>query len=676
MTSKMRKNIFISTIIGLVISLASCSDYLDMEHFFEDQLDVEDVFSSRDYSEQWLANVYRHLEGANADVASKGFTPFNLISDDMFFGDRDDRYRKYKNGEYDEGWDQGTWGSCYEGIRDASTLIHNIDINKEMTSTEIADYKAQARFLRAYYYWLLLRKYGPIPIVPDEGIDFSLSYEELSLPRNTYEECAEFIANEMALAALDLPKERSNRNVVRPTKGAALATRAKVYLFSASPLFNGNTDDWAAKLLDHEGKRLVSAEYDESKWAKAAAAAKDVMDLGVYTLYTAPFREQSQGTGRPATIAPPYHPKYSENNYPDGWKNIDPFESYRQLFNGDLPPSNTNNKELIFTRGQNQSSEGIVELVRHQMPYSAGGVTWNTHGLTLKMYDAYYMNDGADFMEHYNNQRPTGFTRSSAECRPLPANVSMQNAFREPRFYASVAYNGSIWEYGSIWEQYSSERNKQIFYYRGRPDGKQASAPAFHIRTGIGIKKYYNPMDSFDGEKGGSVIPKAEPAIRYAEVLLIYAEALNELTTSHTISTYDGKGTITVSRDKEEMSKAMSQVRVRAGLPDFSDDVYASTAKYRKAVKRERQIELMGEGHRYYDLRRWKEDARLEESMPVWGFNMNMSQAQRDQFHVPIVIPSLPTVFVDRMFLWPISHAELKKNKKLTQNPGWTYYDY
>ncbi|MDR0863371.1 MAG: RagB/SusD family nutrient uptake outer membrane protein [Candidatus Symbiothrix sp.] len=676
----MRKNIFISIIASLALSFTSCSDYLDMEHFFKDQLDLQDVFESRDYSEQWLAGVYTHLIGANADVASKGHTPFNLISDDMFFGDRDDKYRIYKNGEYDEGWNQETWGMCYEGIRDASTFIHNIDINKEMSKTEIADYKAQARFLRAYYYWLLLRKYGPVPILPDEGVDFTQEYADLSIPRNTYEECADFITSELALAAIDLPIDRSNRNTARPTKGAALAARAKVYLFSASPLFNGNTDKWADELTNFDGTRLISATYDEKKWAKAAAAAKDVMDLGVYELYTAPFRSSAQGIGKPATIAPPYDARYSDKNYPEGWANIDPFESYRSVFDGDLPASSIANKELIFTRDQNQSGEGIIELVRHQMPYSAGGVTWNTHGLTLKMFDAYYMNNGEDFMEHYNGVRPTEFTVSASECPPLPAKVSKQNAFREPRFYASVAYNGSLWEYGSILDEYNTSttnpaKNVQIFYYRGTQDGKVASAPAFHIRTGIGIKKYYNPMDSFDGAKGGRIVPKAEPAIRYAEVLLIYVEALNELNSSYTLPTYDGKGTITVSRNTAEMSKAISQIRIRAGLPDFAEDVYADAGKYRTAVKRERQIELMGEGHRYYDLRRWKEDARIEESMPVRGFNMNMSATQREQFNIPIDIPSLPSVFVDRMYLWPISLSELKRNKNLVQNPGWKYYD-
>lgn len=78
-----------------------------------------------------------------------------------------------ENGEYDENWEQGPWGSCYEGIRQASVFILNIDQNIKFTEEERADLKAQARFVRAYYYWLLLRKYGPIPLLPEEGLDYT-----------------------------------------------------------------------------------------------------------------------------------------------------------------------------------------------------------------------------------------------------------------------------------------------------------------------------------------------------------------------------------------------------------------------------------------------------------------------------------------------------------------------
>ncbi|NDV82826.1 RagB/SusD family nutrient uptake outer membrane protein [Bacteroides sp. 51] len=683
------KNLIHTLIIGcaLVMSLSSCSDYLDVEYIFKDQLSIDTVFSRKDYSEQWLANVYARLsDGENVIVASKGHQPFNFLADDMYYGDRDNGYEFFKNCKYGEGDKQGSWGSCYRGIRDASTYIHNIDKNREISAQEISITKAEARFLRAYFYWLLLRKYGPIPLLPDEGMDHTQEYADLATPRSTYIECTEYIASEMALAAKDLRLDPvSNREITRATKGAALAVRARVYLYAASPLFNGNTDSWAQHLVDNNGKKLLSEQRDEEMWAKAAAAAKEVIDLNKYKLHTADFRENDSSTdpnrdAYPKTIKPPYHPVYSENDFPNGWKNIDPFESYREVFNGQLRAEA--NEELIFTRGRNQSTEGIKTMVLHQMPRSLNG--WNTHGVTLKHANTYYMNDGSDFYaygkEDPNDGRPVfGYTDKAevdaGTCRPLHANVSKEYLGREPRFYASIAYNGSVWEVLESPEN-QNKRYSQIFYNRGSQDGRLSTAPGFYLRTGLGVKKFYHPEDYFYGTNVDTFWGREKPDIdiRYAEILLIYVEALNELGKSYTIPDYLGQSTITVSRDPAEMSKYMSQIRFRGGVPDFGTDVYGDYNKFLKALKRERQIELFAETHRYYDLRRWK-DAPEEESMAVWGCNMNAAMDQADLFHRPIRVPSLPNVFVEKMYLWPIDHEELRRNSKLTQNPGWTYYN-
>lgn len=84
------------------------------------------------------------------------------------------------------------------------------------------DVRGQARFLRAYFYWLLLRKFGPIPILPPEGADYTKSYDELAYPRKTYDECVSFITSELEIAATELFEKRDNLNIARPTKGAAL----------------------------------------------------------------------------------------------------------------------------------------------------------------------------------------------------------------------------------------------------------------------------------------------------------------------------------------------------------------------------------------------------------------------------------------------------------------------
>ena len=81
---------------------------------------------------------------------------------------------------------------------------------------------------------------------------------------------------------------------------------------------------------------------------------------------------------------------------------------------------------------------------------------------------------------------------------------------------------------------------------------------------------------------------------------------------------------------------------------------------------------MLGEGHRYFDLRRWL-DAPVEESTPIYGCNTLATKEMADVFHTPVAVPSLPTTFSRKMWFWPINHTELKRNKRLTQNPGWTY---
>lgn len=666
---------------GLMLGLASCSDKLDADHFFKDRMTVEEVFTDREYSEQWLAEAYYYLTSGCTDVASKKYNPF-CFADDMYYGDNGDLYKRMKNGEYSENDFQNLWIEAYKGIRQASIFIQHIDMNPQMTDEERADYKAQARFVRAYYYWLLLRRYGPIPLLPEEGVDYTLGYDELGTPRSTYDACAQYIASEMQLAARDLPLSRSSLHIARPTRGAALATRAKALLYAASPINNPRPEDVEkfSDMVNWDGTHLIAQDYDDRKWALAAAAARDVIELGHYDLYHASVRRpESAIPGFPATITPPADGDFSEHTWPDGWQDIDPFESYRSVFNGALAA--TDNPELIFTRGQNLKEESVSQMVLYQLPPLGNG--FNTHGLTQKQCDAYYMNDGTDcpgkdleIGRGDGSRRAEGFvTAEEAAANLYPEvdvhqeGVSKQYVRREPRFYASVAFNGSTWYF--LNRTQAHEKNLQVFYYRGSGNGYTNTD--YWLRTGIGVKKFVHPNDCHwgnDPKVTQYIQVKVDPAIRYADILLMYAEAVNEVEGNYQIESWDGQTTYDVSRDVAQMKRGLRPVRCRAGLPDFKD--YGDRAKMRANIKRERQIELMGEGQRYYDLRRWK-DAEVEESLPIYGCNTLLTVDQRDLFHVPVEVASLPTNFSRKMYFWPISHAELKRNKQLTQNPGWTY---
>lgn len=250
------------------------------------------------------------------------------------------------------------------------------------------------------------------------------------------------------------------------------------------------------------------------------------------------------------------------------------------------------------------------------------------------------------------------------------SGVWKEYANREPRFYASVAFNGAFWPFASARD--GNYRNLQMWYYRGNTNGRTNASDKWQP-TGIGMMKYINPKDC--NTNNGKIYDKVDCAIRYADILLMYAEALNELTpgSSSEVATWDGIP-YTISRDKEEMSRAISQIRIRGGVPDYEEQVYEDSGELRKYLKRERQIELLGENQRYYDLRRWK-DVEKEEAEPVYGCNVLMTQAKAEDFYDRVRVEKLQTSFSRKMYFWPIDYGELKHNKRMTQAPGWKTYD-
>ena len=713
---------------GVSAMLSSCEDALDADKYFDDRVTLESVFTDINQTNGWLSQSFSYLRGALADVVTKeqNGVGLHVFADDYYYGDRDPNrgdgyvymgsYNAFKQGDYDENYGSDAWINAYKGIFQASVFIHNIWRNDKLTEAERQDMKGQARFVRAYYYWMLLRKYGPVPIMPDEGADYTKDYQDLSYPRSSYEDVAVFIAKEMEQACRELQTwsrhqdNTTEENIIRPTRGAALATRALAYIYAASPLANGQlangshpggvSDAFAKTLVNKDGTPLLGLSYDESKWARAAAACRDVIECPAgYELYHAGVvTVDNKPGGYPKTITPFDDGDFSTKAWPEGYADIDPYLSYRDLFNGVVPLGNS---EIIFSRGYNASTfnnwhSNIDGFVSHQMPNSLFG--FNCHGLTQKMVDAYYMKDGSDCPGKDDEQnggdgsaRPKGWTTNArgeypyTKYPPLDQGVSMQYADREPRFYASVAYNGSRWWNAS---NKATDKYPQIYYWRGTTSSTTSSGTtetqnngylntSYYLRTGIGCKKYVHPTDYRevrDGGDYGNFNHKWEPAIRYADILLMYAEALNELTQSYQIKSWNGETVYNVSRDVTEMKRGIRPVRCRAGVPDYTLAEYNNPDELRAKIKRERMIEFLAEGKRYYDLRRWM-DAPIEESKPVYGCNVLMTEKEKDEFQKIVPVYNLPTVFSEKMYFWPISFTELKRNQNLVQNPGWKDYD-
>ena len=659
----MKKLVYYILLSISALSFSACTDYINVDKYFYDQVSLDSAFSKRIYVDGWLSSAYSVM-----NKLGEYKEPFRWASDDLYHPDM----KEYVEGSYsadkpkgDENAGESRLWKYYEGIRKASTFLDNVDRCTELTMDEIADMKGQARFLRAYCYWALIRVFGPVPLIPLEGLDADLSYEELSLPRTHFDEIVSFIDTELAETARLLPMRRTVNNLGRPTRGAALGLRARVLLYAASPLYNGNLDFF--NVVDNKGNQLISQTYDESKWAKAAAAAKDVIELaktsGLYELYTI-----APKIGTLDMYRPPVHPEYSTKDYPDGWANIDPLLSYKSNFDGSVQGSK--NPELIFTRTSDGTGT-INDWMYQALPRTISGN--NRLCVTQKQVNAYAMNDGRTISEAANtgDYVTTGFTTEAySENNPfLPAKVSLMYNKREPRFYASIAYNGSVWEAASASEP--RYRNQQIFYYRGTEDGKQGFKEECPL-TGMTLKKFYNSEDS--RTDGGYVIEKTEMTIRYAEILLIYAEALNELSEGEVyhLKTYSNED-VEIKRDEDEMRYAIKRIRMRAGVPDYTNETYKNQADFRVKLKRERQVELLGENSmRYFDLRRWK-DALTEENQLLQGCNINISDDDTyiADFYKETPVSSVHKVFEQRMYLFPFPTYELKRNVNLTQNPGW-----
>ena len=230
-------------------------------------------------------------------------------------------------------------------------------------------------FCGLYFYFYLVRLYGPVVVLPDRPFDTDEDVASVSFERSTYDECVEKICADFEEAAKLLPASRIDALQYIPTKGAALAFKARMQLYAASPLFNGNSyySDWK----DSEGRNFIAQTEDKVKWGKAAATFKRIIDMNKYAIHTVSKIVNEKGTGTlplPETV--------SDADFPDGAGGIDPYKSYKTLFDGTYQPELV--KEYIYFSKNN----GNYILVT---PSKLGGIS--SFSVTLDMIDEYRMVD-------------------------------------------------------------------------------------------------------------------------------------------------------------------------------------------------------------------------------------------------------------------------------------------
>lgn len=645
-------------ILVSMISFSSCDSFLSVDKYFEEMTQLDSIFKRKEWVDQYIRGAARYLPN-EGDLWYAAPNPFQGASDENFSSwDYNTNY----NGIHllrDEVTEYSNYflnyAPYYEGIRKANIVLQRIHEVQDIMDIDRRDFMGRCYFLKGYYAYLLLIQYGPVPLVSDDPFAMSDEVDKMSLERGTYDECVEYICHNMELAYQLLPEERQAMAELNiPDRGAALAVMSRVTLTAASPWYNGN-EFYAGWTRASDGAYYISQQADNSKWGQAAVAAKRVMDMGKYRIYFA-LKENST-PALPANV--------STANFPDGAGNIDPFMSYTHVFNGELPRSM--NPEIIYSCSLNAAN-----VMSASTPPDMGGS--NGLNLTQDVVDAFYMADGRDINSssleipypalderHERIGKDTIFSGYR-----LVADAAKMYANREVRFYATIGFCEAFWPGTSYTGTNVANLVNQVvqYYADGKHGAPDATYPDNYNHTGYTCKKYIHGEDN----RQGTVRAKAFPIIRYAEILLNYAEALNELGGE---SYTDPELGIIVTRDWGEIRSAFNQIRYRAGLPGLDTD--PGETEMRRLIKRERQIEFVCEGRRYHDLRRWG-DAYEAYNRPVIGLNIKARTSERKLFYTPIILSNDPMayrIFDYKHYFYPIPKNSLNKNPKLVQGPGW-----
>ncbi|ANI89086.1 carbohydrate-binding protein SusD [Arachidicoccus ginsenosidimutans] len=630
-------------LFGLLFTVSSCKKYLDVVP--DNVATIDDAFTLRSEAEKYLATCYSYLPDDGNPEHNVGF----LGADEIWFPSE---YREYDATIYSWEIARGnqsvsdpyvnTWDGAYYGkymfgaIRNCNIFLDNIsDLSKvpDLGLDERKRWIAEAKFLKAYYHYILLRMYGPIPIT-DKNIDVSAEPEDVKVKRQTFDSCVNYIANLLDTAAAGLPAIISNQTTElgRATSVIAKAVKAKLLVLAASPLFNGNPD--YANFKNSDGTNLFDASADATKWQRAADACKDAIDaaesagLKLYTFPTTAFNLSSQ-TMTEMSI---------RQAVCDRW-----------------------NDEEVW--GLSNSLTASLQQACMARVSSDLATNTNFRGMfsaTMKMAEMFYSKNGVpisedktlDFSNKYSLRTAVDSERFDISSGYTTARLNFD---REPRFYADMCFDGGVWYlYNS---PTASDSGTYVLQAKSTQYGGSDIGGGINA-TGYFIKKFVDWNISFT-ESGVTYRNYEWHEIRLADLYLLYAEALNES-----------------SGPSDEVYTYLNKIRERAGIPSIQDawtkysknpTEYQTQAGLRNIIKQERGIELAFEGSRFWDLRRWK-DAADALNAPVQGWTVNEGDAEDYYQKRTLYVQEFQS---PRDYLWPIKQYDLLVNSNLVQNPGW-----
>ncbi len=665
---KIMKNRIILVMLAAILPFISgCSDYLDKRP--DDQLDIESAFENSKNLDRWLAYIYDGIPqfygDSNWDMIGKDCTtPAEWIS-------VGNNVCNYQTGNWTPSNGQiiNYWSNLPKRIRSAYIFIENAHPLTDVSQKDIDIMKAECEFFIAYFHSLMVMTYGSVPIISEAAP--TTNAEDLMIKQRPFYEVVDWCAEKLEEASKVLPMTYSDmaNDYGRATALWALAMRARLLTFAASPLVNGNPD--MAGVVNCDGEAIFTSQYDPYRWKLAADANKELIDVAEangYALYEADAVE-----GQP-----------------------DPYMSY---FGALMLRRNEGNYELIMPRTEDGAGWLDMKSAPRSIQSQAGVV-----GVTQDLVDAFFMNNGKVAISGHNaNGSPiipnngSGYTEAAFGEAPQASDYSTvdmtakTNYFyndpngysgdgkkehiitkagtynmycnREPRFYISVMYNESFnWAKTHKDQTAANPVNKKYAnFFVGQEDGKDGSD---YPTAGYLMKKRIAP-DYLGSSSSGQFNKRHGAIYRLAEAYLAYAECLYEYSISDEIGEYDSY--------KQEITENINKIRRRAGIPEYGSaelgDIDAAAAAAgltaRDLIRRERRIELNCEGGlSWQDLRRWKL-AETELNGPFYG--MNMDAGTREEFYVR-------TEYQRRVFKsywWPVPQDDIDRNPNLRQLPGW-----
>lgn len=604
---------YIKILAVLLIVLASCEDAI-LDKTPLDSYSDPVVWTDINLAKAYLARCYNQVEygmdkgemlGCLTDelVVARGFTgrPWNQAE---ITADR-----------LGSNHGQLNWGH-FSNIRRINAFLQNIEdvpsgyegSEKATIEEQVALLKGEGLFLRAWEYHAIMQSHGGLPLM-DKPL--SLNEDFLNITRATFEETINFIVSDcdQAAALLNL---KSGMEMGRATKEAAMALKARVLLFAASDLTAG--PNVANNLVGY-----TNANRSEL-WTKAKNAAKAVIDLGTVKL-------SDFGAPDQKAVAQNYFAFFKTRDLADD--------------------------EIIWGRMFRPDVGATHAMNRRNGPNGINN--FGRNGPMAQAVDSYQMMDGSNFFDHFKIVPDEEF----GTYVNISEKFTYENPyyFREPRFYGTILYDSAVWQprFPNL-----AERDPLGIYDRRTRIVIENGVVVSEIK---GIDTRSGPIENWNGNYGGYILKKFMDDeiigrdfpnqnswifMRYAEVLLNYAEACLEL------------------GEEVEAAKYINMIRNRAALPDFTGDIWA-------AYHYERKIELFGEDIRWYDIRRWRR-IELDDLRPKIVMGVQIDEVKEDGVTTTTWrrVRAQPDNGYDEKMYWiPIAVEELRRAPLLEQNPGY-----